>query len=405
VLQVDGKGIVMRPDALPPATAKAAAKQTHKLSSRLSKGEKGNRKRLAELGAVYDATPVPRAACDIFPTGDTERQEAKDGPGATNKWLVASIAQDAATVIALVFDEADRRDPPHTRNWVALVDGNVHQINRIEAEATARNINVVIVCDLVHVVEYLSAPRGARLYPPLSGERLEEISLGPMAYLDLKEKREPQHAINQWPCPRVGGGALGDPRDMAKAGLPDSQFPEGATRTPAGKAPETGAVRCPGPRGAWRNSPWTERCPARVFKEMSGTPKRAPGPQARQPRQARHGVDHRRATCIERCPRGSEPEPRGTGPAIHRHLTAWLTRWKATWSRHREADPAAEKWVRRQALAILDGDALKVARAIRRQGQPEPDPAQEVRPEYLGRTAMLAVGDPARPRCCPGPTS
>ena len=155
VLQVDGKGIVMRPDALRPATTKAAAKARHKLSSRLSKGEKRNRKRMAELGAVYDATPVTRSAADIFPANDTERQAAKDGPSATNKWLVASVVQDAATVIARVFDEADRRDPDHTRTWVALVDGNIHQIDRIKAEAKARNVNVAVMCDLVHVVEYL----------------------------------------------------------------------------------------------------------------------------------------------------------------------------------------------------------------------------------------------------------
>jgi hypothetical protein len=155
VLQVDGKGIVMRSDALRPATAKAAAQESHKLSGRLSKGEKRNRKRMAELGAVYDATPAPRAACDIFPANDTERQAAQDGPAATSKWLVASVVQDAATVIARVFDEAERRDPTHTRDWVALVDGNVHQINRIKAEAAARDITVVIVIDLIHVVEYL----------------------------------------------------------------------------------------------------------------------------------------------------------------------------------------------------------------------------------------------------------
>jgi hypothetical protein len=155
VLQVDGKGIVMRPDALRPATAKAAAKARHKLTTRLSKGEKRNCKRMAELGVVYDATPVPRSACDIFPANDTERQAAQEGSTATNEWLVASIEQDAATVIARVFDEAHRRDPDHTRTWVALVDGNVHQINRIKEEAKARNINVALVCDLVHVVEYL----------------------------------------------------------------------------------------------------------------------------------------------------------------------------------------------------------------------------------------------------------
>ena len=109
---------------------------------------------MAELGAVYDATAVTRSAADIFPANDTERQAAKEGPSATNKWLLASVVQDAATVIARVFDEADRRDPDHTRTWVALVDGNLHQIDG-QARAKARNVNLAVVCDLVHVVEYL----------------------------------------------------------------------------------------------------------------------------------------------------------------------------------------------------------------------------------------------------------
>ena len=41
-----------------PSTARAAAKTSPKLATRLSKGEKRNRKRMAELGAVYDAAPV-----------------------------------------------------------------------------------------------------------------------------------------------------------------------------------------------------------------------------------------------------------------------------------------------------------------------------------------------------------
>ena len=54
-----------------------------------------------------------------------------------------------------VFDEAERRDPTHTRTWVALVDGNNHQINRIETEAADRGVEVTIVVDLIHVLEYL----------------------------------------------------------------------------------------------------------------------------------------------------------------------------------------------------------------------------------------------------------
>ena len=51
VLTFDGKGIVMRPEALRPATAKAAASTRRKLATRLSPGEKHGRKRMAELAA------------------------------------------------------------------------------------------------------------------------------------------------------------------------------------------------------------------------------------------------------------------------------------------------------------------------------------------------------------------
>jgi len=155
VLSCDGKGVVMRPDALRPATRKQAEKANGKLQTRLSKGEKRNRKRIAEVGAVYDMTPVPRSVADILPAGESERREAKQGPKAKGKWLTASVTDDAAKVVSEIFDEADRRDPGHDRPWVALVDGNNHQIDRIEAEAAGRGIDIAILIDLVHVLEYL----------------------------------------------------------------------------------------------------------------------------------------------------------------------------------------------------------------------------------------------------------
>ena len=60
-LQCDGKGIVMRPGHLRPGTAKLAAKASGKLATRLSPGEKHGRKRMAEIVAVYDLDPEPRA--------------------------------------------------------------------------------------------------------------------------------------------------------------------------------------------------------------------------------------------------------------------------------------------------------------------------------------------------------
>lgn len=158
VLSADGKGIVMRPDALRPGTAKAAAQANSKLQTRLSKGEKRNRKRMAEVGAVYDLTPVPRTAPDIIGRGEVRGDDdtiAPAAPKASNKWLTASVIDNAATVITSIFDEAQRRDPTHQRTWVVLVDGAKHQIDCIQAEAKNRNVQIAIVCDFIHVLEYL----------------------------------------------------------------------------------------------------------------------------------------------------------------------------------------------------------------------------------------------------------
>jgi len=152
VLSADGKGIVMRPDALRPATAQAAQRASPKLKTRLSRGEKRNRKRIAEVGAVYELQPSPRTAADVLASAEEKTMPA---PKAKRKWLCASVVEDAAAVVAKVFDEAQRRDPEHERAWVALVDGNNHQIDRIKAEAKARKVKVTILVDVVHVLEYL----------------------------------------------------------------------------------------------------------------------------------------------------------------------------------------------------------------------------------------------------------
>jgi len=158
-LSFDGKGIVMRPDALREATAKAAT--SAKLSTRLSKGEKRNRKRMAEVGAVYEIIPAPRTPADIIAIatttpGDTDGATAKaPGPRTVGKWLTASVTATTAQVITSVFGQAQRRDPDHARTWIALVDGNNHQIDQIKTHARARKITVTIIIDFVHVLEYV----------------------------------------------------------------------------------------------------------------------------------------------------------------------------------------------------------------------------------------------------------
>jgi len=155
VLSADGKGIVMRPDALRPATAKAAARGRRKLATRLSPGEKNGRKRMAELACVYDCKPVPRTPEDIIAPPGTANQDSQRsrGPRASGKWLTASVTSDIPAVIAAALGEAGRRDPRHRRTWIALVDGNNTQIEAIQAEAARRGAAVTIVCDLVHVLE------------------------------------------------------------------------------------------------------------------------------------------------------------------------------------------------------------------------------------------------------------
>ena len=155
VLSCDAKGVVMRPEALREPTRTQAHSASGKLKTRLSKGEKSNRKRMAEIVTVYELTPEPRTAADILPDPDNPPPSATPRPKAKNKWLAASVTDDARAVIAGMLNEADRRDPDHKRRWVALVDGNNHQIDRIKTEARKRKVKVPIVVDFIHVLEYL----------------------------------------------------------------------------------------------------------------------------------------------------------------------------------------------------------------------------------------------------------
>jgi hypothetical protein len=150
VLSCDGKGIAVRPGQLRPRSAQLAAKAVPKQDGRLSRGEVRTRKRMAEVAAVFDLTPVPRTAMDILGPGPRP-----PGPKATGKWLTASITADAADVVAAAAAEADRRDPGRQRTWIALADGNKDQIRWLSAQAAARGIDMPVLVDFIHVLEYL----------------------------------------------------------------------------------------------------------------------------------------------------------------------------------------------------------------------------------------------------------
>jgi hypothetical protein len=156
VLSADCKGIVMRPGALRAATAKAAAR-LGKMRTRLTAGEKPNRKRMAALVTVYDAEPAKRRPHDVIapPGGRDGSRPLRPGPKALAKWLAGSVRKDPAEMIAAAFDEAGARDPGHLRTWVVLVDGAEHQLDLIRAEAARRGAGIHVVIDLIHVLEYI----------------------------------------------------------------------------------------------------------------------------------------------------------------------------------------------------------------------------------------------------------
>jgi hypothetical protein len=154
-LSCDGKGVVVLPSALRPDAARDARKAVSKQDGRLSRGEVRHRKRIAGAGAVFAITPVPRRPADIMPPPGPRAGPPPPAPGTGSKWVTASVTADAAEIVACVFAEADRRDPGRRQTWIALTDGNNHQIDRIRAEAAARGITITIICDFIHVIEYL----------------------------------------------------------------------------------------------------------------------------------------------------------------------------------------------------------------------------------------------------------
>lgn len=153
VLSFDGKGIVMRPDGLRDVTRKAAQKRK-KLKSRLSQGEKKDRKRMAQVAAVYTVQPHVRTPSSIMKTSDDQNVLPFRTP-IRNKRVWASVEREAEEVIEEAFLEALQRDPEQKRQWVVLIDGLPQQIRIIEKVMARLNVKAEIVMDFIHVLEYL----------------------------------------------------------------------------------------------------------------------------------------------------------------------------------------------------------------------------------------------------------
>jgi hypothetical protein len=154
VLSTDGKGVAMRKEDLREQTRKAAEKKRPKLRKRQSKGEKRHSKRMAMVAAVYCIAPFVRKPEDIVRDLRPVRDVSRRRPRPEDKRVWASLDQSAEGVDE-AFKEAQSRDPQHRKRWVALVDGNETQLGDILVCAEHYGIELTLVVDLIHVLEYV----------------------------------------------------------------------------------------------------------------------------------------------------------------------------------------------------------------------------------------------------------
>jgi hypothetical protein len=171
LLSEDGKGIVMPTEELREATRKAAQKAKHKLKTRLSQGEKKNRKRLAMVATVYSRARHVRRPEAIMGLEGQPQDSPSSRPRPQNKRVWASVQRDAGKVTEELFAEAHRRDPEHKRPWVMRIDGHQDQLKHIRANIEHFGGEVMLILDFIHVLEYLW--QAAHCFHPPGSEQTE----------------------------------------------------------------------------------------------------------------------------------------------------------------------------------------------------------------------------------------
>ena len=147
VITADGKGIVMHPGGLREVTRKAAEHQKHKQQTRLSPGEKKNRKRMATVVSVYETERYPRTPDASIPQQILDPEHDGKRPRPCRKRTWARIEAEMGAVIEQGFEEAMR--------WVVLTDGGEELPRQVNAAARRHQVEITQVQDFVHVLEYL----------------------------------------------------------------------------------------------------------------------------------------------------------------------------------------------------------------------------------------------------------
>ena len=159
VITADGKGVVMKKEDLRPATRKAAEQKPQgPLRTRLARGEKRGRKRMATVAAVYTIAPYVRTPQQVLAALRREQVRSEERvvrPRPEEKRVWASLDKDPAEVLEEAFHDAFDRDPDVSKTWVGVVDGHEAQLDLLEAIARKYGVQLTVVLDIFHVLEYV----------------------------------------------------------------------------------------------------------------------------------------------------------------------------------------------------------------------------------------------------------
>ena len=156
ILSADGKGVVVLLDDLRPATRAAALQRVHTLEDKFQKKQRRNAKRMATAATVYTVDRFRRTPEDFV--AELRRQSkvgARSRPRPYGKTAWASLVKEPEEVIKEAFEEALRRDPRREKPWVVVVDGNKVQLDIVKKCARSFKVEVTIVLDIMHVLNYL----------------------------------------------------------------------------------------------------------------------------------------------------------------------------------------------------------------------------------------------------------
>lgn len=154
-LTFDGKGVPMRKADLREETRRRAEEEHPRRRDHRGKDRKTNSKRMSTVAAVYTIASFVRTPEQIARELDPIHEIPPVRPRPEGKRVWASLKHPPEEIVKQAFDEAERRDPKHRKQWVALVDGNETQLSLLLCAAADYGVELVIILDLIHVLEYL----------------------------------------------------------------------------------------------------------------------------------------------------------------------------------------------------------------------------------------------------------